>query len=614
MFYAASYFGLTFFVLQNRGMVGHFVEGNLFSPLWDVGVWGAAVFVVCAWLFYRLNRGFAGLFSRVIANVVLLVWVSWDLLVVFSFVDVSSLVFLSGLLLIFYLALSEMVFGVLWFRGFLRVLFGGFLFGLFFEVAGLVLFTAPPVLNLSLGGVGLFWGSLELVFSNLAYPFLPFVYLFFVLLGVVGGVVLVLPWQRLVDAFRGGWLVRFGERLSRFFALSGEGELGFMRRRAVVYLAVLGGAIVSCLFVVFTLLPWVNPTGMLVSVDSPSYYQWIVHMRSVDVNSALGFAFSNDRCLFLVLAYGLSFLVSPLWVVQFASAFLTVTFGVVCYFVLRLVCRFRGVWVFGVLLVPFSFQALGLIYSGYFANMLALILVLSYVVLFFRLLDHWSSLGFLVLLALSVGILFSHSWTWFIFALSLAGFLFLEWRANGRGDLSERFKLMSVLVGVTLGVGLISDLVRKLLSPVSSTTSVVSTATSSLAMPNFGYLFSGLSESVDFVLGGVFANGMLVVLGIIGFLVLIRFKSGVSRFFVAWVFVGSLSILFAAESFVFDRFLFLMPWVVLSALGLFWGIGFVGRIGGFRGWRVWVLGVLLVYIFSVLLNGALRFVFNINIW
>ena len=38
-------------------------------------------------------------------------------------------------------------------------------------------------------------------------------------------------------------------------------------------LAVVVSAVVSCLFVVFTVLPWSNPTGMMVSVDSPDYYQ-----------------------------------------------------------------------------------------------------------------------------------------------------------------------------------------------------------------------------------------------------------------------------------------------------------------------------------------------------
>ena len=119
-------------------------------------------------------------------------------------------------------------------------------------------------------------------------------------------------------------------------------------------------------------------------------------MHSVNVNGALSFALANDRALFLILAYALSFIASPLIVIQFVAALLIVLFGVVSLLVLRLFCNLRVVWVFGVLLVPFSFQALGLIYAGYFANMLALILVFVYVVLFFRLLDSWSTIGFLL--------------------------------------------------------------------------------------------------------------------------------------------------------------------------------------------------------------------------
>jgi hypothetical protein len=265
------------------------------------------------------------------------------------------------------------------------------------------------------------------------------------------------------------------------------------------------------------------------------------------------------------------------------------------------------------LLVPFSFQALGLIYSGYFATMLALILVFVYVVFFFRVVNRFSSLGFFALLGVSVLVLFSHSWTWFIFALSFCLFLFLQWRLASRDNsLRDRFKIQGIFVGATVGVGLFCDLVRKLLYPTSSSSVLVS-AQSSLGFPNGAYLLSGLQESVNFVLGGVFANGLLVVLSFVGFMVLLRVNSGVSRFFVAWIFVCCGSILFAAESFVFDRFLFLMPWVVLCALGLFWCVGFVGgQVGGFRGCRFWVLVVVLVFVFLVLLNGALRFIFNIN--
>ena len=119
----------------------------------------------------------------------------------------------------------------------------------------------------------------------------------------------------------------------------------------------------------------------------------------------------------------LSFVAPIASVFQFASALLLVLLGVASVLVLRLFTSSRKVWVLGILLVPFSIQGLGLIYSGYFANMLALILIFVYVVLFFRLVEKWSSLGFFRLLGVSVLVLFSHSWTWFVFALSLVMFL-----------------------------------------------------------------------------------------------------------------------------------------------------------------------------------------------
>jgi hypothetical protein len=597
-------------------MVEHTVKGSLISANWDVAVWAGAVFVVIAWLFYGLVSRRVGGFYRFLAGFMLLGLAGWVCLVVFGLLGLVSLSLVSVLFVFLCVLFSLFFFGVSRFGLFLRLLFGVVLVVLFVEVAALVLFSVPVALNFGYGAAGLNWSIAELSFSNLAYPFLPYVYLLFVLLGVVGFAFKVAPEGWLANKTMGKTFDAFVARLGGSFELDGDGGFEFLGGRFALVLAVLVSAVVSCLFVAFTVLPWANPTHMLVSVDSPAYYQWIVYMRSVDVNSALSFAFANDRALFLVLGYALSFFVSPLVVVQFAAALLIVVFGVVSFFVLRLFCSFREVWVFGVLLVPFSFQALGLIYSGYFANMLALILVFVYVILFFRVVGSWSSLGFFALLGVSVLILFSHSWTWFIFALSLVVFLFLEWRLAVRDrGLWGRFKLKANYVGATVGVGLLCDFVRKLLSSVSSTASVFVTVQSSLGLPNAAYLVSGLRDSVDFVLGGVFANQLLVFLSFIGFLFLLKFKSEVSIFFVSWVFVACVSILFAAENFVFDRFLFLMPWVVLSSLGLFSVVRFsAGRFGGLKGWRLGFAVLVLVFVFLVLLNGSLRYLFNINIW
>jgi len=615
LFYLASYFGLHFFVLSKRGMVDHIVIGSLFSGPLDIVFWFSAVLIVSFWFIYQLNRSFVGRFYKVIVNAVLLSVFVWACLVGFGVVSLVSLALVSLLLVVLGVVFASWFFDVSGLGVFLRLLAGAVLVAAFFEGAALVLFNIPLALNLGSKAWGLHWYNVELSLSNLAYPILPYVYLSFVLLGIGALFVQLMPT---------GWLsktvkVRFGPfvlSLSDFFELKhDDARFGFFRGRFVLTIVVLVSSVISCLFVVFTVLPWANPTNMLVSVDSPSYYQWIIHMRSIDVNSALSFAFSNDRALFLVLAYGFSYLVGPVAVVQFVAGVLIVLFGVVTLLVLRLLTPNRVVWVFGVLLVPFSFQALGLIYSGYFANMLALIFVLVYLVLFFRILNSWSSLGFLGLLGVSLLVLFSHSWTWFVFAFSLLAFLFIEWRAATREkSLWGRFKTKSLLVGSTVVVGLLCDLVRNVTSSVSLGGSVFVTAQSSLSFPNPYYILSGLRSSVNFILGGVYASGLLIFLSIIGFLVLMKFRSEVSNFLVAWVFVGCVSILFAAQDFVFDRFLFLMPWVVLSSLGLFFVVRFVDSKFGGRRKRFGVVFLLLVFVFLVLLNFGLRYVFNINIW
>jgi hypothetical protein len=614
LFYLAEYFGSSFFVLAHRGMVEHIVRGSLVSTNWDVAVWAGSVFVVIACLFYGLVSRRVGDFYRFLVGFVLVGLAGWVCLVVFGLIDLVSLSLVSVFLVFLCVLFSLLLFGFSRFHVISRLVVCVISVVLFVEVAALVLFNIPVALNFSSGATGLHWSIVELSFSNLAYPFLPYVYLLFVLLGIVGFALKVAP-ERLTNKIRRESFDVFVDHLRIKFELGDYDGFEFLKGRFVLAVAVLIGAVISCLFVVFTVLSWSNPTHMLVSVDSPIYYQWIVYMRSVDVNSALLFAFGNDRALFLVLGYALSFLVSPLVVVQFVAALLIVAFGAVSLLVLRLLCKFRVVWFLGVLLVPFSFQALGLIYSGYFASMLALILVLIYVILFFRVVGSFTGLSFFALLGVSVLILFSHSWIWFIFALSLGTFLFLEWRSSVHDtELWSRFKLKATVVGATIGVGLLCDFIRKMLFPVSASASVFVTVQSNLGLPNGSYILNGLQNNVDFVLGGVFANQLLVFLSVVGLLFLLKFKSEVSNFFISWVFVGCICILFASENLVFDRLLFLMPWVVLYSFGLFYVVSlFSSRLRGGKGGRLGFAVLVLVFVFLVLLNGSLRYLFNINI-
>jgi len=135
-----------------------------------------------------------------------------------------------------------------------------------------------------------------------------------------------------------------------------------------------------------------------------------------------------------------------------------------------------------------------------------------------------------------------------------------------------------------------------------------------MGLPNASYLVNGLTRSVNFDLGGVFANQLLAFLAVVGFVFLLKYKSKMSNFLISWVFVAGVSILFATADFVFDRFLFLMPSAILCGSGLFAIVQFGAiRFGGSKG-RRFVFGVAVVgFVFLVLLNGSLRYLSNINI-
>jgi hypothetical protein len=612
LYYTASYFGVTFFTLSNRGMLAHAVSDNIISNVWDKAIWSGSIFISLAWLFYAVSINLKSTFHRLLAIVVLRALCIWVCLVVFGVISPVFLSFACVLVFVLcYKIFPHAIYSRLNF--FLYVFFCITIIAMVFEFTIFAFVSVPNTLNFSLNPQSLHLSNLGLNFFNLTYPILPYEYLLFVFLGIAAFFV----------KFQSSKLLNF-RRVRVFLGIlstklrsSSKMNSDFLDGRFTLVLVVVFSVVVSCLFVVLTVLPWTNPTNMLVSADSPIYYRLIVYMRSVSVNGALSFAFANDRALFLILSYALSFAIPPEYVVQFCAALLIGLFTIASLLILKMVSKDKTLQILGILLVPFSFQALGLIYSGYFANMLALILVFVYIILFFRFRGSWLSMHFFALLGISILILFSHSWTWFIFSLSLVLFLFLEWNSarQNKERYWSRFKTEAIFIGATIEVGFVCDLFRKLLSPVSSTGSVIATAQSSLGFPNPAYTVRGLTDTINFVLGGVYANPVLILLSLAGFLVLLMKKKRISNFLVSWNFVACALIFFSAESFVFDRLLFLITWIPLSGLGLYAIVSVINSyLDGFKRGRMVIVGLVLSGVFFTLANYSLSYILNINIF
>jgi hypothetical protein len=240
-----------------------------------------------------------------------------------------------------------------------------------------------------------------------------------------------------------------------------------------------------------------------------------------------------------------------------------------------------------------------------------------FVYLYFALLLKFrggDTLRLLLLVGASLLVLFSHSWTWYVFVVALAGFLLLEWRNTSKKPaLIGPFKDKTIAFGLTVVVGLLADYVRTLSAGKSSAGAVVfETARSGLSLPNPDFILAGLNLTTNFYLGGVFSIAILIALGILGFLFMLTYRSASCRLMVSWFAVGCLAVLFASGEYVFNRFMFLMPLLFFSALGLSLLVRYA--VSQAQGCRRLLLEVFVVgLVFLVLANFALAYCSCINI-
>ena len=236
----ARYSDLSFDILSNRGMVSHIVSGSLvWAPL-DLLFWGCTILAVLTWLIYKLGSIGVGWSYKFFAGFVFFGLVGWVFLALFGWVSVVSLILVSSLVIILCVMFSFSFFGVSRVGLFLRLFFGAVFVGLLVEVAALVTFNIPVALNFDSSVVGLHWENVELSLSNLIYLFLPYLFLLFVFLGIVGFVVkALLPEGWLVSKISNGRFVWFIRRLSSAFELHGGNGIEFFGGRFVLPLRLL---------------------------------------------------------------------------------------------------------------------------------------------------------------------------------------------------------------------------------------------------------------------------------------------------------------------------------------------------------------------------------------
>ena len=171
-------------------------------------------------------------------------------------------------------------------------------------------------------------------------------------------------------------------------------------------------------------------------------------------------------------------------------------------------------------------------------------------------------------------LLLSHPWTWDVVMAILLGYAVVSsvWSfLKNRPE--ERRQVLGVCL--VLGLNIVFFVVYGLL-PFGKGVSSASEGTVSSISPGAGFLGlqRGLDSMVQLWVGGVFGNPLLVVLAVFGLFCFADFAKRFNRLVLLWVAVPSLALFVVSPStFYFYRLVYLVPFQVLAAAGLYWIVG-----------------------------------------
>ena len=526
----------------------------IFSPIVDLWVWVVSLFVLAVGAL--LLMAFRGSLFRWLALLCLLALSSFALLLVNGeaaiFVGVPlgfALVGLSGYFLhddvkgrkrFFYFVLSGLAVLVFFFAFSSFLTWGGNAFDYSYP------FDSSGSWRFALVDVGLFY-----VFYPLTSWLL--VMLLYSWFWIPVGKVLVTRVSRLKAAL---------------LKLRGNVNLdsGKLNRKYLVLglLLIIGAAV----FVAYY--PYVHLSGsVLAGSDAYDYYGWLRDMMANGTSNV----WQRDRPAVDLLLFGVQRLsgLSAENVVRIMPILCAVCACLAVFWFVRTSLKNDVLALGAAFLSVTSFQLTVSINAYSLANWLALIMAF---VLFGLLLKGFEERSLKFLLACSVAgmvLLLVHPYTWYIVMAILVayGAASLVWMLL-KNKPEEKLDVLRLIL--VLAINFVFYMVYSL-SPFGKGVSSVSESVVTWVSPAFGFLnvHSGLANMVDWWVGGLFGNALLVGLAIFGAVLLSDFAKRFNRLMMLWVAVPSvLLFVVSAESFFYYRLVYLVPFQILAFAGLYW--------------------------------------------
>jgi len=340
--------------------------------------------------------------------------------------------------------------------------------------------------------------------------------------------------------------------------------------------------------------PDLNPNGILVGVDSPTYVTWISRMLARPFPQALQYSFveglDGSRPLLLVVLYMVSSLgVSPSQVIEYLPMILAPLLALSTYLFVRYghgSANFAGLTA---LFTPLTFYLPAGLWGGYYANMLALVFAYLFLTLLLLFSKSPSIPKYCAMFALSVALFLTHPWTWVLIATAGLVFAISIWRET---HLLIHLKTIAgiIIAGVALDV-------------LKSTLFATRTVAADLAtkLPTSAQASSFWVNLVDGLLythSGLLGSWIILGVGLFACFAL-RFKDWFERLVLLWVAVSSIPFLIL-DSYNQTRIVYDLPIPILMATALLFFLPMVGT----RNIR-WP-GTIIVLILVVCANYALQ--------
>ena len=326
------------------------------------------------------------------------------------------------------------------------------------------------------------------------------------------------------------------------------------------------------LSIFFALLPhqsFINNEQELVGADTVDYVKWMNNVWEGDQSELMYRAFvvqnSGDRPISLLLFSGMLTIVqdNPYQGIDHIPLILSPVLVLTVFFLTREITSNDTVSLLASFLTAISFQPLVGIYSGIYANWLALIFGYLSIVFLIRFLKRPTGTSYLAFSVLLFLMMFSHVYTWTLLTLFIGIFLIV----SSRLKMFERKTVALVFLIIVASIAF--DAGKSIMTEADGGIERdVSIAISSASFLNLASLWSNLFQTSHVFAGGVFGNFLILSLCIF-WLLRSNLRVMPNLFIAIFLSIGILPILFGDEV-IQSRVLYDISFQIPAAIGLFY--------------------------------------------